>query len=34
VEGAGRHFDPEIVSAFLSIEDEFKRIAASFADHA
>jgi putative two-component system response regulator len=31
-EGAGSHFDPDIVEAFLALEDEFKAIAARFAD--
>ena len=32
VEGAGRHFDPDVVAAFLAIEDEIRDIAARFAD--
>jgi putative two-component system response regulator len=31
-EGAGSHFDPDIVEAFLGLEDEFKAIAMRFAD--
>ncbi|BAE52948.1 response regulator [Paramagnetospirillum magneticum] len=31
-EGSGSHFDPDIVEAFLALEDEFKAIAARFAD--
>ena len=31
-DGAGKHFDPDIVEAFLGIEDEFKTIAQRFAD--
>ena len=31
-EGRDKHFDPDIVDAFLSIEDEFKAIATRFAD--
>lgn len=30
--GRGQHFDPDIVDAFLTIADEFRRIAAEFAD--
>ena len=32
VEGKGKHFDPEIVEAFLAIEDDFKRIATVWVD--
>jgi len=32
VEDRGKHFDPDIVDAFLAIEDEFKAIAARFTD--
>ena len=32
VEGRGSHFDPDIVDAFLEIEDDFRAIAARFAD--
>ena len=32
VEGRGSHFDPDIVDAFLQIEDDFRTIAARFAD--
>ena len=32
LEGRGRHFDPEVVDAFLSVESEFLAIAANFAD--
>ena len=28
----GKHFDPEVVDAFLAIEDEFKAIAAYYQD--
>jgi putative two-component system response regulator len=31
-EGRGRHFEPELVDAFLAILEEFERIAATFAD--
>jgi putative two-component system response regulator len=31
-EGRGKHFDPNVVDAFLVIQDEFQRIAARFAD--
>ncbi|KIL99346.1 Pole remodelling regulatory diguanylate cyclase [Paramagnetospirillum magnetotacticum MS-1] len=31
-EGQGSHFDPDIVDAFLNLADEFKAIAARFAD--
>ena len=32
VEGRGRHFDPDIIDAFLELQDEFKAIAARFVD--
>ena len=32
VEGRGRHFDPDIVDAFLEIQDEFRAIAQRFGD--
>ena len=32
-EDSGTHFDPELVEAFLAVEDEFQRIAAEYADH-
>ena len=31
-EGKGSHFDPDMVDAFLELEQEFKKIAAAFAD--
>jgi putative two-component system response regulator len=31
-EGKGRHFDPDIVDAFLEISEEFRRIALKYAD--
>lgn len=31
-EGKGTHFDPDMVDAFLELEKEFKRIAATYAD--
>jgi len=31
-EGAGSHFDPDMVEAFLAIQDEFRSIAARYAD--
>jgi putative two-component system response regulator len=31
-EGSGSHFDPDIVEAFLAIQDEFRAIAARYAD--
>ncbi|HYC44878.1 MAG TPA: two-component system response regulator [Burkholderiales bacterium] len=33
-EGRGRHFDPDVVDAFVEIADEFRDIALRFADHA
>ncbi|WCE28336.1 HD-GYP domain-containing protein [Vibrio sp. SCSIO 43137] len=33
LEGSGSHFDPEVVEAFVAIEDEFVRIAATFKDN-
>jgi putative two-component system response regulator len=32
VEGRGKHFDPDVVDAFLALEDEFQAIAERFAD--
>ena len=32
LEGRGTHFDPQIVDAFLAVEDEVRRIAAQLAD--
>lgn len=32
IEGKGKHFDPDMVDAFLVIAEEFKTIAARFAD--
>ncbi|HYD59468.1 MAG TPA: hypothetical protein VEC35_03895 [Noviherbaspirillum sp.] len=32
VEGWGSHFDPHMVDAFLSIADEFRKIAERFVD--
>ncbi len=32
VEGKGKHFDPDIVDAFLDLEDTFRNIALTFAD--
>ena len=31
-EGRGLHFDPDIVDAFLALQNEFRAIAARFAD--
>ncbi|SEG13588.1 two-component system response regulator [Thauera chlorobenzoica] len=31
--GRGRHFDPDVLDAFLAIQEDFRAIAASFADH-
>lgn len=31
-EGRGTHFDPDMVDAFLELEQEFKKIAAAYAD--
>ena len=33
VEGKGTHFDPDIVDAFLELEDTFRNIALTFADY-
>ncbi|MGB9442380.1 MAG: two-component system response regulator, partial [Desulfobacterales bacterium] len=33
VEGKGNHFDPDIVDAFIELEQTFRNIALSFADH-
>jgi putative two-component system response regulator len=32
VEGRGKHFDPDVLDAFLSLQDEFRAIAARYAD--
>lgn len=32
LEGAGSHFDPDIVTAFIELADEFQQIATEFAD--
>jgi len=32
-EGKGRHFDPDMVDAFLEIHEEFRQIAIEYADH-
>ena len=32
IEGRGSHFDPDLVDAFLAIQDEFKSIASRYAD--
>ncbi|SBS35154.1 Cyclic di-GMP phosphodiesterase response regulator RpfG [Marinomonas aquimarina] len=32
LEGSGKHFDPKVVDAFISSEEEFKAIAAEFRD--
>jgi putative two-component system response regulator len=32
MEGKGSHFDPDIVDAFVAIQDEFQAIAARFVD--
>ncbi|MFA6188093.1 MAG: two-component system response regulator [Sulfuricurvum sp.] len=32
VEGKGKHFDPDIVDTFLSLQDEFQSIASRFSD--
>ena len=31
-EGRGRHFDPDMVDAFLQVAEDFRSIAATFAD--
>ena len=33
VEGKGRHFDADVVDAFVNLEETFRNIALSFADH-
>jgi putative two-component system response regulator len=32
-EGKGSHFDPDMVDAFLEIQEEFRQIAIEYADH-
>jgi putative two-component system response regulator len=31
-EGRGSHFDPDMVDAFVMVQEDFRRIAAQFAD--
>jgi putative two-component system response regulator len=31
-DGAGRHFDPDVVAAFTLLEAEFKQIASRYSD--
>jgi len=33
LEGKGRHFDPDMVDAFMEIQEEFRQIALKYADH-
>jgi putative two-component system response regulator len=33
IEGKGKHFDPDVVDAFLELEDTFRNIALTFADY-
>ncbi|MBN2117041.1 MAG: two-component system response regulator [Anaerolineales bacterium] len=33
IEGKGKHFDPDIVDAFLELEEEFRQIALRYADY-
>jgi len=33
LEGRGRHFDPDMVDAFMEIQEEFRQIALKYADH-
>jgi putative two-component system response regulator len=32
-DGRGKHFDPDILDAFLAVSDKFREIALEFADH-
>lgn len=32
IEGRGAHFDPDVVDAFIALQDEFKAVAAHYAD--
>lgn len=32
IEGKGSHFDPDMVDAFIELQEEFKKIAANYAD--
>jgi putative two-component system response regulator len=32
IEGKGQHFDPDVVDAFLAIQDEFRAIAVRYVD--
>ena len=32
IEGRGQHFDPDMVDAFVALQDEFRAIAARYAD--
>ena len=31
-QGRGHHFDPDVADAFVELQDEFRAIAANFAD--
>ena len=33
IEGSGKHFDPDIVNAFIALQDKFKAIAEEFSDN-
>ncbi len=32
LEGKGKHFDPDVIDAFLELQDTFKEIAKTYAD--
>lgn len=32
IEGRGKHFDPDVVDAFIELQDAFQQIAARFVD--
>lgn len=34
IEGKGKHFDPDVVDAFLTLQEQFKSISTEFSDHA
>jgi putative two-component system response regulator len=33
LEGRGSHFDPDLVDAFLDLQEEFRQVALRFADY-
>lgn len=33
LDGKGNHFDPDMVDAFIELQEEFRKVALEFADH-